>query len=257
MSYIKNKKVPVILLDSVKEAVLNRWLDSKGWYLVEDCFKTTDNRVAGTGYSPIRDFPVDEPFLRYLWAMMWMHRRLALLKFRQGMLSNLVIARSFAIGLLFEGSRNYILKRSFKEADDFLEFRIMEIWRNIPEEIEVPLKTRNHINGAMFKIRPKEILPEPIYTSGQVEIKRPRLYGDPLPSSTIEALEGTYDKARGITGFNALVDEAAFMDGLRRSYNAMSPAMQYMQLISSPEIGEFQHCFTIGITANRFQRKSP
>lgn len=249
---LKKQRFPSVVLNKVREACINRWLDSRGWYLVKDCFKTTDGRIAGTGEHPVRDFPVDEPYLAYLWGRMWQAKRIAVVKFRQAMLSNLIIARNLTIALLYEGSRNYILKRTFDEADEFLEYRTMELWRNIPEVIEVPLKTDFAANGKMFKIYPREILPEPMYNEGVIRIKRPRVYGDPLPTSTIHALEGVADKSRGLTGFNSCIDEAAFTKELRDTYSAMSPAMQYVQLFSSPKVGEFQHCFTIGLTAKRF-----
>jgi hypothetical protein len=104
----------------------------------------------------------------------------------------------------------------------------------------------------MFRIRPKEILPEPTFVEGIFQVRRPRLYKSPLPSSSCTALEGIADKARGLTGFNALIDEAAFTKELRGTYQAMSPAMQYIQLVSSPSPGEFQQCFTIGIGEKKF-----
>ena len=243
----KQQSSPTILLSRVREAVITRWIESRGWYMVKDCFVTTDSRIAGTGYSPYRVFPYNEPFLKYLWARMWQYKRLALVKFRQGMATNLIAAaRNLVLSLLFEGSQNFILKRTFEEADHILKYRVMELWRNIPHRVKVP------IDGKIVEVEPKEILPVPEFKEGVVTIRRPRPYGDPLASSTIEALQGVVEKARGLTGFNAVIDEAAFTEQLRDTYTAMSPAMQYIQLISSPKPGEFQQCFTIGLTTRRF-----
>ena len=92
-------------------------------------------------------------------------------------------------------------------------------------------------------IEPKLILPTPRYTQGQISVERYTKLGKQLPPSNIYALEGSVEKSRGITGSDGTVDEASYTENLTKVYTAISPAVEYLQLISSPRPSEFQRFF--------------
>lgn len=234
-------EMPGIVLNRAKARVYRRWIESNYWYFLKDCCKTIDDRYAGAGLDPVRAFPVDEPYLQYLWFKAWKDRRVAANKFRQGMATNLYcVARKLVFVLFFEGSSSYILKRAFKEADIILKTRIMGMWESIPERVRI-----KHEDGTIDEIEPKELLPHPRYSAsdGSIIVERKDSKGGVLPPSFIYALEGSTEKARGITGSDATIDEAAYTENLIKVYTAITPAMEYVQLISSPRPGEYQRFF--------------
>jgi hypothetical protein len=214
-----------IILDTQKLDTYARWLGSYGWYWVKDCVFTNDERYAAMGLMSKRKFPSGEKYLQYMWWKAWMERRLAVNKFRQGMATWLFGGiLNLYIALFIEGSKCYILKRSFDEADQILKHKCMFIYENIPNEY-------------------KELHPEVRYKEGEISIVRKTKAGGSLPGSLIKALEAGSDKARGVTGTNAVIDEAAFSEGLIETYMAMDPAMERIQIISSPKRGPFRKFF--------------
>ena len=196
--------------------------------------------------------------------------------------------------LFIEGSSGYVLKRAFNEADVILKTRIMNMYSNIPERLEIrewdgvitlndgselrekfqlitnPSKVTekgncaiNNIIGVndtsmLFRkvqapldktilidvIEPKAILPVPKYTQGLITVERWTKLGKQLPPSYVYALEGSVEKARGITGSDCTIDEAAYTENLKRVYVAIRPAMEFLQLISSPRISQFMEFFS-------------
>src|SRR3990167_1332138 len=145
---------PTILLKKSAARIIERWITSQYWLFLKDCVFTVDERYSGAGLEPVRPFPVEEPYLQFLWWRAWNKRRIADNKFRQGMATNLYcVARKLVFALFFEGSKNYILKRAFNEADDILKTRIVNVYKNIPDEITV-----THQDGTIDKMCPKEIL---------------------------------------------------------------------------------------------------
>lgn len=242
MKAIEKPRTPTIIWTDNDRWIVKRWVESYGWYFVKDCLSTSDDRYASVGLNPVRQAPCDERYIQYLWAKSWKERRLAVNKFRQGFATNLFcVFRNMVFLLLIQGSSSYILKRSYKEADTILKTRIMNTYNLIPKLIRI---WREDI-GKEVEISPREILPVPEYFArdGAIKCRRWDKGGAELPPSFIYALEGTVEKARGITGSNAVIDEAAFTVDLIKTYTAMSPAMEYIQLISSPKKGEFMKFF--------------
>lgn len=242
MKALDNPKTPVMIWTDNDRWLVKRWVESSGWYFVKDCLRTSDDRYASVGLNPVRPAPVDEPYIQYLWAKSWQERRIAVNKFRQGFATNLFcVYRKLVFLLLIQGSSSYILKRAFKEADTILKTRIMNTYNLIPNKIQV---WRDDI-GRMIEVCPKEILPVPEYFSrdGMIRCRRWDKGGAELPPSFVYALEGTVEKARGITGSDATIDEAAFTVDLIKTYTAMSPAFEYIQLISSPKKGDYMKFF--------------
>lgn len=233
---------PTIIWTDNDRYIVKRWVESMGWLFVSDCLFTSDDRYASVGLNPVRPAPINEKYLAYMWAKAWIQRRLGVNKFRQGFATNLFcVFRKLVFLLLIQGSSCYILKRSYKEADTILKARIMSTYDLIPKTISV---WRDDI-GREIEINPKEILPKPEYFArdGVIKCRRWDKNHAELPPSYVYALEGTVEKARGITGSDATIDEAAFTVDLIKTYTAMSPAMEYIQLISSPKKGEFQKFF--------------
>lgn len=277
---------PSIILNKGLAKTLERWVSSYYWEFCKDCLYTVDDKWAAYGIDPVRNFPGNEAYVKYLWGKAWIERRVAENKFRQGFLTNLYcVARKLVFVLFIEGSSGYILKRAFNEADVILKTRIINMYNYIPDRLEVrewdsellgrvqlitnPSKVTqdgycaiNNIVGVddtkvLFKklrapldktilidsFEPKLILPVPKYTQGQISVERKNKYGKLLPPSFIYALEGSVEKARGITGSDATVDEAAYTENLKRVHTAISPAIEMLQYISSPRLSEFQQFF--------------
>lgn len=273
---------PAIILNRGVAEWIERWVTSYYWEFCKDCLYTVDDRFAGVNLDPVRNFPGNERYVKYLWGKAWIERRLCENKFRQGFLTNLYcVARKLVFVLFIEGSSGYVLKRAFNEADVILKTRIVNMYHNIPERLEVrewdspefgrvklitdPSRSQggeflrvNNILGVddqrvLFRklrvapsdtvlldsIEPKLILPVPKYTQGVVSVERYTKTGKPMPPSFVYALEGSVEKARGITGSDATVDEAAYTDNLKRVHTAISPAMEFIQYISSPRPSEF------------------
>ena len=277
---------PTIILNQAIAETYERWINSYYWEFARDCAYTTDDKYAAYGLDPVRKFPCDEPYVAYLYGKAWIKRRMSANKLRQALATNLLcVLRKLIFGLFIDGSSSYILKRAFNEADVILRTRIMNMYNNIPEKLEIRsftheiykeleivvnparsnrdgyLEVNNIIRGYYNKgickellvtdenskvidiFYPKEILPIPRYTQGQITVERFTKTGKPLPPSFIYALEGSVEKARGITGSDGTVDEAAYTENLRRVYTAVSPAMEFLQMISSPRPSEFQKFF--------------
>lgn len=233
MAFEKTYNPQVIILDKLKAKVYERWLTNP-LKLVGDCFFTNDERYAGAGFSPIRPYPVGEVAIQYIWWKSFLEKTLHVDKFRQGTATWLLaVARNLVTVLLHEGTKCYILKRKFKEADDILQQRVMFVYNNIPE------KKRILIDGVEEIIYPKEMLPRCIYREGEVRVERRSASGKILPASYIFSLEAGIDQARGVTGSNGVIDEAAYTSDLIRVYMSMRPAMEHIQLISSPKRGQF------------------
>lgn len=229
-----NKSPGIIILDDLKLRVYERWL-TNSWAWISDCVITNDERYAGMGLSPKRAYPVNELCLQYIWWESWQSRRVVVDKFRQGGATWLFgVLRNLYPAIFFEGSKCFILKRAFNEADQILKTRIMFVVNNFPERKEIILDGRKTI------IHPKEWLPRLKYKEGEISIPRFTKTGKELPASYIYALEAGEDKARGVTGSNAVIDEGAFTSNLRKVWTSMDPAMEFMQCISSPKLGEFQ-----------------
>ena len=280
------KNPPSIILNKTIAQTYERWINSYYWEFCKDCLYTVDDKYAAYGLDPVRNFPANEPYVKYLWGKAWIKRRISLNKFRQGFLTNLYcVTRKLVFALFIEGSSSYILKRAFNEADVILKTRIMNMYANIPDRLEFrsydspelglitliidPSKTSqdgilrvNNILGVddqslLFRdirpllskttlldsIEPKLILPTPRYTQGQISVERYTKLGKQLPPSNIYALEGSVEKSRGITGSDGTVDEASYTENLTKVYTAISPAVEYLQLISSPRPSEFQRFF--------------
>jgi len=279
-------KSPSIILNKALAKTLERWVSSYYWEFLKDCCYTVDDKWAAYGIDPVRNFPGNEAYVKYLWGKAWIERRVVENKFRQGFLTNLYcVARKLVFVLFIDGSSGYVLKRAFNEADVILKTRIMNMYQYIPDRLEIrewdseelgrvqlvinPARTTpegncaiNNIIGAndtklLFRkikaplnktilidaIEPKLILPVPKYTQGQISVERYTKYGKALPPSFIYALEGSVEKARGITGSDGTVDEAAYTENLKRVHTAISPAIEYLQYISSPRLSDFQQFF--------------
>lgn len=223
----------VIVLDNLKARIYRRWLENP-WKLVGDCFFTNDERYASIGLSPIRAYPIGEVALQYIWWKSFIERTLHVDKIRQVTATWLLaVARNLVTVLLHEGTKCYILKRKFKEADDILKQRVMFVYDHIPE------KKRIILDGQEEVIYPKEMLPRCVYREGEVRVERKTASGKILPASYIFSLEAGIDQARGVTGSNGVIDEAAYTSDLVKVYMSMRPAMEHIQLISSPKRGQF------------------
>ena len=276
----------IIIMDKVIAQFYERWINSYYWEFCKDCLYTIDDKYAAYGLDPVRKMPTQEPYLKYLWGIAWIKRRVSQNKFRQGFLTNLYcVARKLVFGLFIEGSSSYVLKRAFNEAEVILRTRIMNMYHNIPDQIELrqydhpalgtiqvtvnPQKQNsegnffiNNVIGVpdemvnyrrleinaknstiLGTINPKEILPVPKYTQGMITVERYTRTGKQMPPSFIYALEGSVEKSRGITASDATIDEAAYTENLVKVYTAISPACEYIQLISSPRPSLFQKFF--------------
>ena len=188
--------------------VYERWLTSPHYWF-KDCVITIDEARSELGLDPVRRWPHEEDYLKYLLHYSDKYPVLMVNKSRRMMATWIFSIRLLYKILFFQGQANFIICKKFDDAFGIMKDRIISVYENIPEQITVNME----VNGENREItvNPKAMMPKIT-----IHKKEGRLTVDDN-KSYIQASVAGHNPLRGKSASNVFFDEAAAQPMIRET----------------------------------------
>ena len=227
----------IIKMSEDELLVYQRWLTSP-YYWFKDCVYTNDAARSELGLNPVRPWPSDEEYLKYLLYYADKYPINIVNKSRRMMLTWLYCLRLLYKVLFFQGQENFIICSKFDKSFKLVNDRIVKTYDAIPTVLTLNLE----VNGVMREVtvNPKAMLPK-------IELKRKegRLWV-PDNNSYIQATVAGHNPLRGDSASNILFDEAASQPMIRETWKAIKHTTKgggKIQVVSTPLNNDFKNLY--------------